>query len=171
MFDHLLVPLDGSQLAEKALPAALELSTRLQSQLTLLRIVQPPHIITPGRGAEFAELTVTLNQEAHHDAENYLQNQQETLRQQGYEAQIKVVEHEDVAEAIWETAESLHADLIVMCTHGLGGLKRWVYGSVADRVLRHAQIPILLIRAADNTINIALPSIENLDDIRSHDEP
>jgi hypothetical protein len=69
----------------------------------------------------------------------------------------------------------LGIEAIVMSTHGRGGIRRWVYGSVADRVLQHAHVPVLLVRAQPTNNNasepsvISLPSIEDLEDIRSHE--
>ena len=149
MFNHLLIPLDGSRLAEAALAAVLELASRFNSEITLLRVVTPSYtVINMGDGAYsvYAELLNTLRTQAFQEAEMYLKSHQAMLQQQGYKVQIHLAEGEPVAEHILDMAERLDVDTIIMSTHGRGGIGRWVYGSVADKVLRHANVPVLLIR-------------------------
>lgn len=150
MFKRILVPLDGSRLAEAALPAALELASKFDSEVTLLRVVQPPQImLTHTDGGVYAELLTTLKQEANEEARFYLKAHQNSLRQQGYRVNVHITEGEPVAEMILETIASLGCDTIVMSTHGRGGISRWVFGSVADKVLRQASVPVILIRATE----------------------
>lgn len=157
MFKHILVPLDGSHLAEAALPAALALASRFDGEITLLRVVRPPYIMTNTGGAVYAELLVALRDQMHEEATAYLKNYQGSLRQQGYVAHSHITEVEPVAEAILDVAEALGVDTIVMSTHGRGGMSRWVYGSVADKVLRGATVPVLLIRAREETLDWSTP--------------
>ena len=153
MFQHILIPLDGSPLAETALKSALTLAGKFSSELTLLRVVAQPYLPTDGLSASYAELIAGLREQALADARAYLVAQQGSLQQQGFRVHALVSELEPVAEAILNTAESVKADAIVMSTHGRGGLARWVYGSVADRVLRHAHVPVLLIRPENQDIS------------------
>ena len=146
MFQHILVPLDGSPLAEAALGPALALADKFGSEITLLRVSVQPYLPTDGLNASYADLIAGLREQALADARTYLATQQGSLRQQGYSVHAQVTELEPVAEAILNVAEADKVDTIVMSTHGRGGLSRWVYGSVADRVLRHAHVPVLLIR-------------------------
>lgn len=145
MYRRLLVPLDGSALAEKALPHALAVARLFGSELILLRVVVSPYaLVAPDlilAGAE-ADLSSLRGQ-----AEAYLRSVAARLEAEGAAVRTVVCEG-PVAEAILEQAEALAADLIVMSTHGRGGVRRWVYGSVAERVLQGATCPILLIRAA-----------------------
>jgi nucleotide-binding universal stress UspA family protein len=156
MFKHILVPLDGSPLAEAALPAALKLASELGSKITLVRVVRPPYVVTNVGGSGYAELIVGLREKAVEEATTYLKAYQGSLRQQGYVVHSHVCEGESPAELILEVAEAQDIDLIIMCTHGRGGLSRWVYGSVADKVLRYAHVPVLLVRAEQRR-NSALP--------------
>jgi nucleotide-binding universal stress UspA family protein len=148
MFNHILVPLDGSALAETALPAALELARSFESKITLLRVAHTP--LLPGLdGYSFAEIDATLREQARQEAIEYLRAQAGSLRQQGYDARTHVTIGQPVAEHILNVTDLLEVDTIVMSTHGWGGIRRWVYGSVADKVLRHAKVPVLLIRASE----------------------
>lgn len=150
MFKHLLVPLDGSHLAETALPAALVLASQFESEITLLRVVRPPYVATNVGGGAYAEMIIGLRDLARDEATTYLKGHQGSLRQQGYKVHAHLNEGESVAEIILDVAAGLGIDTIVMSTHGRGGLGRWVYGSVADKVLRSACVPVLLVRATAN---------------------
>ena len=152
MFNHILVPLDGSHLAEAALPPALELARKFNSKLSLAWVIQPPHLImTAANGSVYAQLLTEMRQQSEQDAQAYLRAHQGSLRQQGFVVQTQLTEGENVADALLEVAATLDVDTIVMSTHGRGGLSRWVFGSVADKVLRHASVPVLLIRAKEET--------------------
>jgi nucleotide-binding universal stress UspA family protein len=154
MFNHLLVPLDGSHLAEAALPAAMELASRFNSKITLVWVIQPPHLImTAANGSIYAQLLTEMRNQSEQDAHTYLRGHQGSLRQQGYTVSATVTEGENVADALLNVASSLGVDTIVMSTHGRGGISRWVFGSVADKVLRHAELPVLLIRAKEETLD------------------
>lgn len=153
MFSHLLVPLDGSHLAEAALSPVLELASKFNSKISLVWVIQPPHLImTAANGGVYAQLLTEMRQQSEQDAEAYLKAHQDSLHQQGYNVHTQVTEGENVADALLQVASNLKVDAIVMSTHGRGGLSRWVFGSVADKVLRHAEVPVLLIRAKEETL-------------------
>ncbi len=148
MFKHLLVPLDGSKLAEAALPAAVRLATQFGSELSLIQVIPTPYLATMSRGETYAELMNDLRKMAYNEAMAYLQGVQAGLKEQGINAHHYVEEGDQVSEILLRAARSLEVDTIVMSTHGRGGIQRWIFGSVADRLLRQANIPILLVRAA-----------------------
>ena len=150
MFKHILVPLDGSALAEQALPAALELVEKFDSEITLLRVVRPPRQHMTDAGDRFSDLLLKMRQQNLTEAQTYLQAHQGSLRQQGFKTHIHYTESEQIAEAILEVISGIDSDALVMSTHGRSGLSRWVFGSVAEKVLRRANIPVLLIRAQVN---------------------
>jgi nucleotide-binding universal stress UspA family protein len=171
MFKHILVPLDGSQLAETAIAAAKELAARFDSELTLLRIVTPLHPTIEMGGDAYASLLVNLRKQAFEDAEVYLKQKRNILRKQGFHVSAHITEEQPIAEAIVHIAAALAVDTIVMSTHGRGGLSRWVYGSVADKVLRSADVPVLLIRAQEEPIDwemdVAIPEIRDEEAMRA----
>lgn len=147
MFQHLLIPLDGSSFAEKALPYALSLADNYSSQLTLLRVLPPGRWEWEGEmRAELPEGSERVHEVEQSEAELYVAAQKDTLAAQGYTVTGLVVRGRNVAEAILDTAEAEGVDTIVMTTHGLTGLQRWMMGSVAERVSRHALVPVLLVR-------------------------
>jgi len=145
---HLLVPLDGSDLAEQGLARALELGRLVGERLTLVR-VQPPAML-PGLG--YPDVPVQVDVEAVRDLERqateYLEGCAERVRRELPALQVEtiVVTEPGTAEAILETADAVGADLVSMATHGRGGLQRLLLGSVADKVLRAGSRPVLLQR-------------------------
>lgn len=147
MFKRILIPLDGSELAEKALPLAVVLGHQFESELILIRMIElfhPPPLLshlTPTTAVSMAE----TYQQAQAGAETYLLNQQEKLREAGFEVQTILCETLP-AEGIIYTAQEYKVDCIVMSTHGRSGIARWTLGSVADKVARHAPCPVLLVR-------------------------
>jgi len=146
VFKHLLVPLDGSGFAEAALPYALELAAQFDSEITLLRVITPPRLGEGTLTPESANFTIRIRDDLYKEAIEYLQFQKGSLRSQNYRAHYQVVEAEDVAAEIISTVRGIDADTVVMCTHGRGGLGRWLFGSVATRVLQSAVVPVLVIR-------------------------
>lgn len=143
MYRRLLVPLDGSELAEEALPHALGLAGRLGSEVILLRVVVSPYalvapdLILAGTDPNLPALN--------HQAQQYLDSVAARFpKDMPFRG---IVCEGPVAEAIIDHAAALDADLIIMSTHGRGGVSRWVYGSVAERVLQGSSCPVLLIRS------------------------
>lgn len=146
VFRHILVPLDGSGFAEAALPYALEMAAQFDSDITLLRVVLPPRMGEGALSPESANYLVKMRDDVYKEAIDYLQHQKGSLRQQNYRVHYQVAESEDVAAEIISAVKGGGVDTVVMCTHGRGGLSRWIFGSVATRVLQSAQVPVLLIR-------------------------
>lgn len=169
MFTHLLVPLDGSELAETALPMAQAVANRFGSRVTLLRAVHlPPYI---GDGLDFTDLYTNLDQSMQQEAREYLAQTQKKLAAAGIDADFHLVVGEPPADAILLAADELGADAIVMSTHGRSGMMRWVFGSVADRVLQRATVPILLSRVPPLGAGpIKVPALRDLEEMRSHEE-
>ena len=143
MYKRILVTLDESELAEQALPHAVAVAQHMDAVMELLSVV--PAVdddLMRAAGAAF-------DWEAHkHVAEEYLQGIQARVEAEGIRCTI-AVRQGDVADEILRYCGDTGRTLIVMSTHGRSGLGRWVYGSIADRVLRYAEVPVLLIRAEE----------------------
>jgi nucleotide-binding universal stress UspA family protein len=140
----LLVPLDGSQLAEEALASAELLPLDRTTKVTLLRVVEPP--VYPLYGDGYAYIPYDEDADLA-DARQYVQEQVTRLQANGHVAEGKVAVGQAAA-MIAATAHEVHPDIIVMATHGHGGLSRMILGSVATNTLRQATIPLLLTRPA-----------------------
>lgn len=136
MLNTILLPLDGSRLADRAVPYASALARRAGRRLILVRAAQA-HTL-PGVDPSDAQIACTSR------AEHDLEAAAARLRAEGVEAEAHVY-YDDPVHAILDAAHRHQAGLIVMSTHGRSGLGRMVYGSVADNVLRHAEAPVLLL--------------------------
>lgn len=132
MYQRILVPLDGSELAQTALPHALDLCRVCGATLALL------HVRDPRSGSKEA-------------ARRYLDYTRRQLAADGVEVEL-IVREGHVAAAVIDAAEQERIDLIVMATHGRSGLQRVVYGSVAEQVLRGSSKPVLLVRVPGATV-------------------
>ena len=149
MYRRILVALDGSELAERALPHAEALAERSQGSVTLLRATLPLERIAATTAVLESGGTVDpagVVKAERAEATGYLEDVADRLRGRGVEVGWEQPE-DDPAEAIIACARLMGADLIAMTTHGRGGLARLVFGSVADAVLRQAPCPVLLVRA------------------------
>lgn len=142
--DTLIVPLDGSLLAEEALAYAEGIASQMSLRLSLIRVVTTPAIAYPG--TETYAYDPRLFTDLENDAAAYLREKQAQLESRGLEVASTVRGGYPAAHII-DFSEDSEGSLIVMSTHGRGGLGRWIMGSVADRVLRAAYRPILLIRS------------------------
>jgi nucleotide-binding universal stress UspA family protein len=137
----MLVPLDGSRLAEMALPTAIDLlRDNPDATLILLRAAQATTV--PGVDPTDAQVAVVG------EAEDYLERVAADLRDSGLSRVITSVWYSQPARAIVEAARVRGVDLIVMSTHGRSGLRRVVLGSVAESVVRGTPTPTLLVSAA-----------------------
>ncbi len=132
MYRRIMVPLDGSELAQTALPHALDLCRACGATLALL------HVRDPRSGSLEA-------------ARRYLGYMQHQHANDGITIEL-IVREGPVAATIIEAARQEHADMIVMATHGRSGLQRVVYGSVAEQVLRGSSTPVLLVRVPGATV-------------------
>ena len=151
MYDRILVALDGSVIAEEALPHAQALAKEFGSTVLLLRATTPPEQVTPAAAAgptpvsgPLVDPTPIIEAELR-AATTYLAATAEVLESAG--VTVECIQRDGPpAEVILEEARERNVDLIAMTTHGRGGVARLAFGSVADEVLRHAPCPILLVR-------------------------
>jgi len=138
MLSRLLVPLDGSPLAEAVIPHVVELAASRTAEIVLLRVALGHHFA----GGDPVEAQVR----AVEDAKVYLATLETNLAAQGLTVK-SVVRYGHAAEEILDHVRVGGADLIAMTTHGRSGIRRWLLGSVAETVVHHAPVPVLLVRA------------------------
>jgi nucleotide-binding universal stress UspA family protein len=143
---RILIPLDGSALAEQILAPALELGGLAQAEYILLRAVEPLVLVGYAPLAQASRLDVKLTQEGLAEAQRYLARVAERLRSAGRPTQTRALLTEQPAVAILDEARRQDVDLIALATHGRRGLARLLLGSVADKVLRGATLPVLMQR-------------------------
>lgn len=141
-YKKILVALDGSALAEASLPHAQSLASDEGSEIILLRVSADP-------AAEFSfsdpGLAGNIIQEMEAETLAYLQSARGKLQRAGFRTSF-LIRQGAIAETILGVASEIQADVIVMSTHGRSGIKRWLLGSVADRVVTHSNLPVMLIR-------------------------
>ena len=146
MFKRILVPLDGSELAERALGPALALAKQNSAELLLLNApMVAPALTAVVHSYDIPAFDMSMKQ-MHHEAEQYLTYKRDTLRHEGVVVRKLVVEG-DPATVIVDAAEEHRIDLIIMSTHGYTGVERWVMGSTAERILQSAPCPVLIVRS------------------------
>jgi nucleotide-binding universal stress UspA family protein len=157
-YKHILVPLDSSELAELALDDAFSLARLSRARLTLLHVVPPIEDVI---GVETGHPIFIDQQWDSHKmlALRYLKGVCKRMACEDL-AVHTAVEMGYPAEIILDYARRHAVDVIVMATHGRSGLQRWVYGSVADKVLQGADIPVLLVRAYPRREAIQMPHDE-----------
>ena len=142
MYTRILMPTDRSAMAEQALPHAVAQAEKLGAELILLRVLEPFEQV---RGLSAAQLD-RIKQFTLEKAQTYLDDLVKTIECEGVKVSAAIVEGRPHA-GILQYAEANQVDLIVLCTRGRSGFSRWLMGSVADRVVRGAKVPVLLVRA------------------------
>jgi nucleotide-binding universal stress UspA family protein len=144
---HILVPLDASALAEQMLATAVELGGLTKAAYTLCRVVQPyVGAAFEAGGLAIGAMVPPPIEPLRQEAADYLERVAHRLRNLGLGVETAVVVSDQPAAAILDVAKDNHCDLIALETHGRGGLARLLVGSVADKVLRSASVPVLIHR-------------------------
>ena len=149
MYKMILVPLDGSELAELVLPHVEMLAkTGVEpAEVVLLRVCELARMVMGGYGEAVGQMAILTEQAAaacKADAVEYLAAMEKRLKEKGLKVRTVLLEG-DSANEILEYATNNPVDLIAMGTHGRSGISRWAYGSVASKVLRGIATPLLLV--------------------------
>jgi nucleotide-binding universal stress UspA family protein len=145
MYKRIVVPLDGSKLAEQALPHAVAQAKKFGAELVLLQVLEPLPDVSFS-----APITVrSAERRSAELAREYLEEAGARIREQGIALRTEQIEGRPYVEIV-RYAEEQGADMIVMSTRGQSGFSRWLLGSVADRVVRGATVPVLLVQCQDS---------------------
>ena len=152
MTEKILIPLDGSKVGEAALDVVNNVITKfspdIKVEITLLQVLTSlSHYIVAGGTSVQVIYTPDELEQIKKATAGYLMRAGEPLAKLNTSINIKVATG-NTAEEILKTAEEINADLIAMSTHGRSGISRWALGSVAERVLRNGNRPILVVRAS-----------------------
>ncbi len=146
MYKRVVVPLDGSPLAEGMLRFIVDIAGPLDLEVVLLRVIRPiPPQLTEGSRVIVVDNVAGRMQ----SAREYLAPLAEQLARKGIRVRTEVRHGEPVVDEIIEGAREAGADLIAMTTHGRSGLGRLLFGSVAEAVLRQAEVPVFLMRMTE----------------------
>jgi nucleotide-binding universal stress UspA family protein len=157
MNERVLIPLDGSKVGEAALSVIENLLTKLSPEIkvevTLLGVITlMRHWVVVGEASAPVSYTEEELNLIKQRVKDYLEKAGETLRSQGAIVNTRVSSG-NATEEILKAADEINADIIAMSTHGRSGLRRLAFGSIADKVLRGASMPVLMVRAPEGTVN------------------
>jgi nucleotide-binding universal stress UspA family protein len=156
MLKKILVPLDGSELAERALEPALTIANQQEnSEVILLSVPIYRDILVPSAAGFDLLLPDQSIEQFRNDVESYLSEIKSNWNHPGTHIRT-LVNDGDVASVIVDTAADLDVDLILMTTHGYSGFSRWLLGSITERVLRSAPCPVLAMRQKRPLTNILI---------------
>jgi nucleotide-binding universal stress UspA family protein len=149
MYNKILVPLDGSKLAECVFPHVEALAKGCQvKEVEFVRVFEPFRMPNSGEFILSEKDMAKLDAEHKAEAEKYIQEVVKNSHSNGVKASGTVIKRrEGVAEDLAAYGKKSGADLIVIATHGRSGPSKWVWGSVADRTLRSSCVPVLMVRA------------------------
>ena len=159
MFERIVIPLDGSRLASRALPFAVSIAKKFNSELMLMRVVsrtqngyisESAGLGTPGNMDFIAEQIHSRDVENMAHAKRYLVNRANLLNHAGLDVTYHVLEGLP-ARSIIDFSDAQKASLIVMMSHGRGWLKRTILGSVTDAVVHGSHVPVLVVRNNGNS--------------------
>lgn len=153
MYQHILVPIDGSATSERAIEEALRLGQQQGAQLELVHVLADIRLMEANSYINYAEMKETMK----NSGRKILAKAQTVVQEAGIAADTKLLEAngERIANVIIEEARRWPADLIVIGTHGRSGFSRVLFGSVAEGVVRTSHIPVLLIRGDKSQANDA----------------
>jgi nucleotide-binding universal stress UspA family protein len=144
-FHRILVPLDGSDVAEEAIGPAAEMARIMGARLTFLRVVEPVPLVAPdGLVYTPATLDTSLMDELNDQAQKYVDHAAARWQGEGLTVETRVIVNDLPAAAVLEAAAG--HDLIAVATHGRSRMARLFLGSVADKVVRGAACPVLVVR-------------------------
>lgn len=142
-YKKILVPWDGSGWSRRAIPHAVDIAQTNESELTILYVFRPP-------GSEYADQIALAGQEGQiqqlrDNVEQSLTGVAHELRNQGVKVRTLILESTGVASAICDYVRDEEIDLVVMSTHGRTGIARFLFGSVASKVMEEVKVPVLLV--------------------------
>lgn len=143
-YKKIVVPIDGSGWSERAVPHAVDLARISQGEIILLHVFKPPlyeyqdTLALAGEDNQISQIRDDIKQR--------LKALRSQLRSEGVDCRVQVIEAVGIASQICDYIKEEDADLVVMSTHGRSGLSRFVFGSVAHKVMQEVDIPVLLIR-------------------------
>ena len=146
MYQTILVPLDGSKLAECVLPHVEALVRGSQAKRVVFTRVVEPVYLPPGDYIMPEDQVRKMEAEMREDAQNYLKDIVSRTKYDGARVESAIL-YGRAADTLADFATKNQIDIIIIATHGRSGVSRWVWGSVADRILRSSCVPVLMVRA------------------------
>ena len=148
-YKKIVVPIDGSGRSRRAIPHAVDIASSNKSEIILLHVFRPP-------ASEYSDIIALAGQDQQVDqvrsqVKQYLMGVRNDLRQEGVNCRVQMIEGAGAANLICDYVNSEDVDLVVMSTRGHTGLARFVFGSVAHKVLHGVRVPVMLVYPDDET--------------------
>lgn len=151
MYKHIMVPLDGSKLAECVLPHVIAITNGCKiGKVTLVRVCEPLHLFGGVESRFTPEEREQLEEDDRRNSQEYLDRTVQKLKESGVSAEAEVLQG-NVLEKLIDYEIKNGVDLTVIATHGRSGVSRLFLGSIADRLLRSSNVPVLMVRAPDSS--------------------
>jgi nucleotide-binding universal stress UspA family protein len=147
LINRMMIPLDGSELSKLALPIGEVLAAKLNVGVTLFQMANIIHLYSDVSGTSAYIDYTKVNEYEKNRAISEMIELEKDLKEDGLNVTNIVTSGTDAANEIIELCKKIGIDLVVMSTHGRSGLGRWVFGNVAEKVLRHGETPLLLVHA------------------------
>jgi nucleotide-binding universal stress UspA family protein len=145
MFRHILIPTDGSELAEKAVRYGVALAKEQGAKITALTVSRPFHVVTMEPGM-LSDSPAMYAKHVSERTKKYLDVVSQAAKAAGVACDTASIEHEHPYQGIIETTKNRDCDLIVMSSHGRSGISGVVLGSQTVKVLTHSKVPVLVYR-------------------------
>ncbi len=150
MFQRILVPLDGSDRAEQAVPVAARLARASGGTVILMQVVPLPADVRASKKHPEEVYDESVIEDVNALPLNYLARVSQMAELVGVWTETRV-EYGEIAPSLLTAIKPLEVDLVVMCSHGSSGFKRWALGSVTERVLHHSKLPVLIVRPGEQS--------------------
>jgi len=147
MYRKIMVPLDGSELAEYVLPHAINIVEKEGAKLELVIVVELFEMPVHGGVVIDEDAVKQIQHQQSLVAEDYVKRIEESLKSRNIDVTSAVLSGK-VADSLIDYAANNDIDLIIMGTHGRSGVSRWIWGSIADKVLHSSTVPVLLVHPA-----------------------
>ena len=148
-YQKIIVPIDGSGMSQRAIPHAVEIAQANSSEIILLHVFRPP-------AHEYSDIIAlsggeTQVDDMRNEVKQYLMSIRNQLREEGLNCRVQMIEGAGTAHLICDYINNEDADLVIMSTRGHTGLARFVFGSVAQKVLHGVRVPVMLVYPDDAT--------------------
>ncbi len=161
-YQHILVPLDGSQRAENVLPIITQLAQFHKSQIHLVQVIQTPEMArqmppTP-EDIELSNRVINRNQE---EAERYLEQLKSRSYLEGIPVQTHLLTNDNAVVALHQLTEHEHVDLVALSAHGYSGNHQWPYGSLVYNFIMYGKVPLLIVQDLPAKQDPTLPDAQS----------
>lgn len=158
MLQRILVPLDGSDRAEQAVPVAARLARAFGGTVILVQVVPLPADVRTRKKLPEEVYDESVIEEVNTLPMNYLSRVSQTAELIGVHTETRI-EYGEIAPSLLAAMKPLEVDLVVMCSHGYSGFKRWALGSIAHKIIPHSPVPVLVLRDGGPTLTTKALSI------------